>query len=979
MKSKKFLKRLTALATSAVMIASCVTTTSLFASAAGEQTWDVSANSNVDSVTATLNGDVFTVSGKGAMKNVSSKADNQPWKDVRANVKEVVIEEGITTIGTYCFAEFPNLEKVTIAESVTNIFNRAFDNTGNEKLIIDIKGQTFNTVAKYAFAGIKGKLIVHNQDAYDFILSKCSDAGGITTENLILEGAAVKTWQLSDTVTATFKDGVLTISGTGAMPDSASNNAQVWKEEKANIKEVIIEEGITQIGRSCFGNHTNLEKVTVAESVEIIGEQAFDGCTAENLEIDIKGVITSGCGQKAFNGLKGKVIVHNKATYEYLLSRCKRYNINENTLVLKEEVTKEKLQEAIEKVKDNYPEWYYTENSYKALKDIITAAEAVYEKDGATDDDISNAINSLIGIDNGILLRLESKIKKAIDEASRINESDYTPSSYAELKDAISKAQAVADKGAKTSENTSGAEEAEVTAAIEAINTAKEKLESAVDYTEYEKAKKAVKEFLDANATESKYTTGSIKYVQRVYDYQVSRVEKDGEYIKMVGQATVDDVTNVLNNIIDPSSDSLVLKGYVKNLAKLVEGCKDLIESDYTSDSWKTFTTAKKAAEDLVGDPDNAGVDAIAAAEEALQKAIDTIVINYSNGNGDEVPPIGYIKKGGVPLVIDDGTADDTLAGAASVRVVFDCAEDVNFNPWAAIEIKALVNGVESYKKFEGTDNTETNGTKDWIVELALTNPIASGNSYELSGFTYAWNGAADYVYAITKVEYLDADGKVLKTVSGANDNAKLDDFNEKVDDAKARIESGRYTEDSIKALEEAVAKADALLKESNGRPLPSKMPEILDAIEEAIKALVDLPKGNISGKVVTPNANAEVTVTVAAADGTEVAKATSANGEYTVSDLEDGEYIITFAAEGYVTRSYKATVAGGDITLEAEIHIVGDINGDGNITTVDVGLANAHAKQTKTLEEYDFEVAEVSGDDMITTVDVGIINSTAK
>ncbi len=57
----------------------------------------------------------------------------------------------------------------------------------------------------------------------------------------------------------------------------------------------------------------------------------------------------------------------------------------------------------------------------------------------------------------------------------------------------------------------------------------------------------------------------------------------------------------------------------------------------------------------------------------------------------------------------------------------------------------------------------------------------------------------------------------------------------------------------------------------------------------------------------------------------------------------------------------------------------MGDINGDGNITTVDVGLANAHAKATKTLEGYDFEVAEVSGDNIITTVDVGMINSTAK
>ena len=972
MKSKKFLKRLTALATSAVMIASCVTTTSLFASAA-ENSWELS-----DTVTATLKDGVLTISGTGEMPDVAS-INGQPWNSEVNNITEVIIEDGITSVGRMCFPNHKKLNKVTIGKDVTSLGFAAFGNNNQIPLDIDIKG-TITSCETNTFQMFAGMITVHNQETYDLLKLRNVQEDHLTLDaEIIPQPDDDKVWELSDTVTATLKDGVLTISGTGEMPDLTSKSAQLWKEEKENIKEVIIEEGITKIGRYCFANHTNLEKVTVAESVEIIGEQAFDGCISENLEIDIKGIITSNCGQKTFQGLTGKVIVHNKATYDYLLSRCGKYSINENTLVLKEEVTKEKLQEAIEKVKDNYPEWYYTENSYKALKDIITTAEAVYEKDGATDDDISNAINSLISIDTGILLRLESKIKKAIDEASRITESDYTPSSYATLKDAISKAQVVADRGAKTSVNTSGATENEVTEAIESINAAKEKLESAVNYTEYEKAKQAVKDFLDANAKETVYTTGSLEYIQRVYDYQVSRIEENGEYKKLVGQATIDNVTDVLKNIIDPSSDSLVLKGDVTNLSALVEGCKDLIESDYTSDSWKTFTTAKETAEALVNDSNNAGVDAIAAAEEALQKAIDTIVINYSNSTGDEVPPIGYIQKNGATFVMDKGTANDELAGTAKVRIVFDCAADVSFNPYAAIEIKAVVAGVESYEKFAGTDGTETSGTKNWIVELALTNAIASGNSYEISGFTYAWNNASDYVYAITKLEYLDAEGNVLKTVSKANDTEKLDDFNEAVANAKSLIASDKYTEDSIKALEEAVAKADALLTDSNGKPLPSKMSVIEEEIAKAIEGLVELPKGNISGTVATPGTDAEVTVTVATADGTEVAKATSANGEYTVSDLEDGEYVITFAAEGYVTRSYKATVEGGNITLEAEIHIVGDINGDGTITTVDVGLANAHAKGTQTLEEYDFEVAEVSGDDMITTVDVGIINSTAK
>lgn len=56
-----------------------------------------------------------------------------------------------------------------------------------------------------------------------------------------------------------------------------------------------------------------------------------------------------------------------------------------------------------------------------------------------------------------------------------------------------------------------------------------------------------------------------------------------------------------------------------------------------------------------------------------------------------------------------------------------------------------------------------------------------------------------------------------------------------------------------------------------------------------------------------------------------------------------------------------------------------GDVNGDGKITTADVGLANSHAKGVKTLTGDKFLRADVSGDGKISTLDVGMINSHAK
>ena len=736
-----------------------------------------------------------------------------------------------------------------------------------------------------------------------------------------LYASADDSWVLTEGVNATLNsDGVFTVSGNGAIPDYGTASARPYNSIVGTPTSVVIEDGITGIGKMALANFNAATKIDVAKSVTTIGQQAFNMCNNENLVIDIKGEVAS-VGTRAFNSVKNtaKIYVYDQETYNAVYAALTTTQKNKGMLVLNSEgggvdltPQKEALSNLIDEVEKNYPEWFYTEESYKDLKDALKNAKAKLERKDVTAEELTEANRSISSsVNPGLFSALVSKLKSEVDEAKALNTSAYTASSVAALNKAIEAAEAydketdkvqqkfeevvAALKAASTvvaddveiglknkasaekiaefqshhakaatssaessytpeswakyepvlekyealySVRTTDATNTQIDNAIKDLDEAAKKLEKIpLKLDEYNAAKKAVEDILNAN--DSPYTTGSLASVKAVYDNNTYE-DENGEIPDNITQSLIDRSTEILKNVIDPKSESyrLALKGNVTNLAALVEEGKALIESDYTSDSWKTFTEQMAAAEALVNDPDNAGVDAIEAAEEAVRKAIDTLVINYSNSNGEEVPAIGYIQKGGVTLVIDKGTADDELAGTATIRVVFDCAADVNFNPWAAIEIKALVDGVESYEKFEGTDNTETNGTKDWSVELALTNPIASGNSYELSGFTYAWNGAADYVYAITKVEYLDADGKVLKTVSGANDNAKLDEFNETVDAAKALIESGNYTDDSIKALEEAVAKADALLTESNGKPLPSKMPEIVEAIEAAKNTL---------------------------------------------------------------------------------------------------------------------------------------------
>ena len=76
------------------------------------------------------------------------------------------------------------------------------------------------------------------------------------------------TWTLDD-------DGLLTISGNGAMADYGFCGP--WGDK---IKNVVIESGVTAIGKEAFSGCTSLVSVTIGDSVTSIGNFAFRYCTS---------------------------------------------------------------------------------------------------------------------------------------------------------------------------------------------------------------------------------------------------------------------------------------------------------------------------------------------------------------------------------------------------------------------------------------------------------------------------------------------------------------------------------------------------------------------------------------------------------------------------------------------------------------------------------------------------------------------------
>jgi hypothetical protein len=107
------------------------------------------------------------------------------------------------------------------------------------------------------------------------------------------------TWQLTGTV----PNMTLTISGEGAMPDYESSTFVPWYPYIESINTVVVENGVTTIGRISFFNCSNITSITIPNSVTTIGYGAFWGCSALTA-IAIPNSVTT-IGDVAFGSCSG--------------------------------------------------------------------------------------------------------------------------------------------------------------------------------------------------------------------------------------------------------------------------------------------------------------------------------------------------------------------------------------------------------------------------------------------------------------------------------------------------------------------------------------------------------------------------------------------------------------------------------------------------------------------------------------------------
>lgn len=95
--------------------------------------------------TWTLDAAALTISGSGAMENYTT-ASAAPWG---ADITEVVIENGVTSIGNYAFSNCDKIKSVKLADGITSIGEGAFYNC--RSLISAELPESVKTIESYAF------------------------------------------------------------------------------------------------------------------------------------------------------------------------------------------------------------------------------------------------------------------------------------------------------------------------------------------------------------------------------------------------------------------------------------------------------------------------------------------------------------------------------------------------------------------------------------------------------------------------------------------------------------------------------------------------------------------------------------------------------------------------------------------------------------------------------------------------------------
>ena len=240
--------------------------------------WSCGANaSNI--VTAHFNSasGTLTFSGEGAMENYQTMHFVAPWKEISNQIKKIVIENGVTSIGSNAFYQCSDIQAtldLSDAKALTSIGNNAF--YGCKKLTGSLEiPDSVTEIGAEAF------LDCNNLSGNFELPEGLQSVGNDAFYNCYNLTGGLK---LPDTVTSI---------GTGAFYNCANLDGYL-----------VLSSSLTKIPKIAFNNCVNLkveDKLVIPSSVTVIEDAAFARCSSLTGDLEIPDTVTS-IGNNAFYG-----------------------------------------------------------------------------------------------------------------------------------------------------------------------------------------------------------------------------------------------------------------------------------------------------------------------------------------------------------------------------------------------------------------------------------------------------------------------------------------------------------------------------------------------------------------------------------------------------------------------------------------------------------------------------------------------------
>ena len=291
-----------------------------------EDPWDISENGD-GSVKAVLDDEgTLTISGTGKMKNWSASNDVK-WHDMCdiKKIKNIIITQGITSIGRDAFYSCRSLTSIEIPNSVTSIENFAF---GSCSSLTNIEiPESVTVIGDDAFENCSSltnievnksnknysdeKGVLFNKQKTELI----QYPGGKkdTTYNIPGSVTSIGNYAFSGCSSLTsieIPNSVTSIGGSAFECCSSLTNIKISNNVTSiaaytfiscrSLTNVEIPNSVTVIGLGAFANCSSLTNIKIPNSVTIIGYNAFDRCSGLT-SINIPEKVTS-IEQSVFSG-----------------------------------------------------------------------------------------------------------------------------------------------------------------------------------------------------------------------------------------------------------------------------------------------------------------------------------------------------------------------------------------------------------------------------------------------------------------------------------------------------------------------------------------------------------------------------------------------------------------------------------------------------------------------------------------------------